>query len=216
VFFVKTPTESPSSRPKRRDLLFLFCPSTLTAPNKSHRPPLCHPERTRISYLTALPAATYAALRKESRMTSTEATAFDRKSGGAEGSAVRPGSRTKVSVPLVPPQNRHPERSASPIDCETQCLWRGVEGPRRCLFHPCCSELFNHRSPFFNQCKLHFPPLRPPDFLSGAHPHLAFEIAIQMLLGQNESVSRPLEPGAYEGAFQQRDDKNCEFFRVKC
>jgi hypothetical protein len=30
----------------------------------------------------------------------------------AEGSAVRPGSRTKVSVPLVPPQNRHPERSA--------------------------------------------------------------------------------------------------------
>ena len=28
----------------------------------------------------------------------------------AEGSAVRPGSRTKVSVPLVLPQNRHPER----------------------------------------------------------------------------------------------------------
>jgi hypothetical protein len=77
-----------------------FCPSDLTAPNKSHRPPLCHPERTRISYLTALPAATYAALRKESRMTSTEATAFDRKSGGAEGPAVRPGSRTKVSLPL--------------------------------------------------------------------------------------------------------------------
>jgi hypothetical protein len=25
---------------------------------------------------------------------------------------VRPGSRTKVSVPLVPTQNRHPERSA--------------------------------------------------------------------------------------------------------
>src|SRR5580658_10817400 len=58
-----------------------FCPSDLTAPNKSHRPPLCHPERTRISYLTALPGATYAALRKESRMTSSEATAFDRKSG---------------------------------------------------------------------------------------------------------------------------------------
>ena len=24
-----------------------FCPSDLTAPNKSHRPPLCHPERSR-------------------------------------------------------------------------------------------------------------------------------------------------------------------------
>src|ERR1700728_319483 len=81
-------------------------------PNKSHRPPLCHPERTRISYFTALPAATYAALRKESRMKSAEATVFDRKSGAAEGPAVRPGSRTKVSVPLVLPQNRHPERSA--------------------------------------------------------------------------------------------------------
>ena len=42
------------------------------------------------------------------------------------------------------PQNRHPERSASQIDCVTQCLWRGVEGPRRCLFYPCCSELFDH------------------------------------------------------------------------
>src|SRR5271155_4273832 len=30
------------------------------------------------------------------------------------------------------PQNRHPERSASPIDCLPQRLWRGVEGPRRC------------------------------------------------------------------------------------
>src|ERR1700733_3070668 len=38
-----------SSRPKRSevDLLFLFCPSDLTAPNKSHHPPLCHPERSR-------------------------------------------------------------------------------------------------------------------------------------------------------------------------
>src|ERR1700733_6185437 len=92
----------PAVEPKRSEveLLFLFCPSDLTAPNKSHRPPLCHPERTRISYLTALPAAKYSALRKESRMKSTEATAFDRKSGGAEGPAVRPGSRTKVSLPL--------------------------------------------------------------------------------------------------------------------
>jgi hypothetical protein len=52
----------------------------------------------------------------------------------AEGSAVRSGSRTKVSVPLVPPRNRHPERSASQIDPLTQRLWRVVEGPRRCLF----------------------------------------------------------------------------------
>src|ERR1700733_15679366 len=133
--------------------------------------PLCHPERTRISYFTAPPAATYAALRKESRMKSTEATLFDRKSGAAEGpaaapagnsiclslgirSAVRPGSRTKVSVPSVFPQNRHPacpglpwERSASPMDLVIQRLWRGVEGPRRCLSYLCCSELFNHGSP---------------------------------------------------------------------
>src|ERR1700744_667133 len=42
-------------------------------------------ERTRISYFTALPAATYAALRKESRMKSTEATVLDRKSRGSRG-----------------------------------------------------------------------------------------------------------------------------------
>jgi hypothetical protein len=60
---------------------------------------------------------------------------------------MRPGSRTKVSVPLVLPQNRHPERSALAIDRVTQRLWRGVEGPRRCLIYLCCSELFNHRSP---------------------------------------------------------------------
>src|ERR1700733_12320901 len=26
-------------------------------------------------------------------------------------------------------------------------LGRGVEGPRQCVSYPCCSELFNHRSP---------------------------------------------------------------------
>ena len=36
------------------------------------------------------------------------------------------------------PQNRHPERSASQMDRVTQRLWRGVEGPRRCLIYPCC------------------------------------------------------------------------------
>jgi hypothetical protein len=39
-------------------------------------------------------------------MKSTESAVFDRKSGGAEGPAVRPGSRTKVWVLLVPTQTR--------------------------------------------------------------------------------------------------------------
>ena len=30
----------------RRGPAVSFCPSNLTAPNKSHRPPLCHPEQT--------------------------------------------------------------------------------------------------------------------------------------------------------------------------
>jgi hypothetical protein len=45
------------------------------------------------------------------------------------------------------PRNRHPERSASQIYRVSQRLWRGVEGPRRGSSYPCCSELFNHRSP---------------------------------------------------------------------
>jgi hypothetical protein len=35
---------------------------------------------------------------------------------------------------LVLPQTRHPERSASQIVRVTRRLWRGVEGPRHCLF----------------------------------------------------------------------------------
>ena len=61
---------------------------------------------------------------------------------------MRPGSRTKISVPLVLPQNRHPacpglpwERSASQIYRLTEGIWRAVEepvlsvaeGPRGCL-----------------------------------------------------------------------------------
>jgi hypothetical protein len=53
-----------------------------------HNPPLCHPERTRISYITALTSATYVVLRKENHMLLTEAASLDRKSGEAEGSAV--------------------------------------------------------------------------------------------------------------------------------
>jgi hypothetical protein len=51
---------------------------------------LCHPERTRISCFTALLATTYVVLPKENHMQSTEAATLDRKSGEAEGSAVRP------------------------------------------------------------------------------------------------------------------------------
>ena len=56
-------------------------------PWKPH-PSLCHPERTRISYFTALSNATYVVLPKENHMQLTEAATLDRKSGEAEGSAV--------------------------------------------------------------------------------------------------------------------------------
>ena len=72
----------------------------------------------------------------------------------AEGSAVRPGSHTKVSVSLVVPQNRHPacpglpwERSALQIHRVKQRLWRVAEGTSAVLIYQCCSELFDHRSP---------------------------------------------------------------------
>jgi hypothetical protein len=64
----------------------------------------------------------------------------------AEGSAVRPGSHTKVSVPLVLPQNRHPERSASQIDRVTHRLGRGVEGPRGYLINECSAGLSGHQN----------------------------------------------------------------------
>ncbi len=46
------------------------------------------PRRTRISYFTALTAATYVVLLKENHMQLTEVAILDRKSVGAEGSAV--------------------------------------------------------------------------------------------------------------------------------
>jgi hypothetical protein len=52
--------------------------------------PFCHPERSRISYFTALTGATYVVLFKENHMQLTEAATLDRKSGVAEGPAVRP------------------------------------------------------------------------------------------------------------------------------
>jgi hypothetical protein len=51
--------------------------------------PFCHPERTWVSYITALNSATYVVLPKENHMQLTEAATLDRKSGEAEGSAVR-------------------------------------------------------------------------------------------------------------------------------
>jgi hypothetical protein len=84
IFLAKSST---LKLPKRSRGTCCFCPSDLTALNKSHHPPLVIPSE-------------------------------------AEGPAVRPGSRTKVSVPLVPPQTR----------------------PRRCSSYPCSSEFFNHRS----------------------------------------------------------------------
>jgi hypothetical protein len=59
-------------------------------------PFLCHPERTRISYFTALSSATYVVLPKENHMQLTEAATLDRKSGEAEGSAVPRTSRGNV------------------------------------------------------------------------------------------------------------------------
>ncbi len=62
----------------------------------SQRPsPFCHPERTRISYFTALTGATYVVLLKENHMQLFEAATLDRKSGEAEGPAVRLNPKQK-------------------------------------------------------------------------------------------------------------------------
>ena len=60
------------------------------SPPSQRLSPCCHPERTRISYSTALTTTTYVVLLKENHMQLTEAATLDRKSGGAEGPAVRP------------------------------------------------------------------------------------------------------------------------------
>jgi hypothetical protein len=81
---LETPLSPLSSRAKPRDLQFHF----LHNEYKVETPLPCHPERTRISYSTALTAATYVVLLKENHMHLTEAATLDRKSGGAEGPAV--------------------------------------------------------------------------------------------------------------------------------
>jgi len=45
------------------------------------------------------------------------------------------------------PQNRHPERSASQMDRVPQRLVARSRRTPTLLICPCCSELFNHRSP---------------------------------------------------------------------
>ena len=78
------PTQGDEKTPRSRNhSLWNRCPS------------LCHPERTRISYFTALSSDTYVVLPKENHMQLTEAATLDRKSGEAdlprpavEGSAV--------------------------------------------------------------------------------------------------------------------------------
>ena len=69
------------------------------------RPPLCHPERTRISYYAAPKMTSFAAFIKESRMSFAEPIGLNRKSGAAEGSAVPRtflGNVFRQSVPGFP------------------------------------------------------------------------------------------------------------------
>jgi hypothetical protein len=65
----------------------------------------CHPERTRISYFTALTSDHLCGSPKENHMQLTEVATLDRKSGGAEGSAVRHSGAPPLSshLPHRPP-----------------------------------------------------------------------------------------------------------------
>jgi hypothetical protein len=68
-------------------------------------PPLCHPERSRISYYAAPKMTSFAAFFTESRMSFAEPIALNRKSGAAEGSAVPRtflGNVFRQSVPGFP------------------------------------------------------------------------------------------------------------------
>ena len=81
----------------------LFGP--VTTVHKTAPFPFCHPERTRISYFTALAGATDVVLSKENHTRLTEATTLDRESGEAdlsrragEGSAVRHSGAPHLQV----------------------------------------------------------------------------------------------------------------------
>jgi hypothetical protein len=70
------------------------------------RPPLCHPERTRISYYAAPKMTSFAAFIKESRMSFAEPTGLNRKSGAAEGSAVPRGPFLEMFFDRANPEIR--------------------------------------------------------------------------------------------------------------
>ena len=65
------------------------CPSA-TVLSLQPPSPICHPDRTRISYLTALASDRLCGSPKENHMQLIEAATLDRKSGAGEGPAVRP------------------------------------------------------------------------------------------------------------------------------
>ena len=115
---METPPSPLSSRAKSRDLQFngplleMFLDRVvmglrptqgdekrLLSSNRSpwkRRPPLCHPERTRISCHAAPDTVACAPFSKERRMKFANATKFYRKSGAAEGSAVQRTFRGNV------------------------------------------------------------------------------------------------------------------------
>jgi len=136
-----------------------FCPSDLTAPNKSHRPPLCHPERTRISCHAALDTAACAVFRRKKPHEVRQRQQDQQEIWGSRGicsftfghSNYAGGESPPGSVSTV--ANRRSLRYATPdflsrlvalapfmrlsslkaahvaIDCVPQRLWRGVEVP---------------------------------------------------------------------------------------
>jgi hypothetical protein len=91
-------------------------------------------------------------LLKENHMQLTEATTLDRKSGEAEGSAVRPSGASPAlgSHEIVILSERL-------TDYQSETTFRRVveepvlsvvEGTSAMPTYPCCWELFNHRSPY--------------------------------------------------------------------
>jgi hypothetical protein len=91
-------------------------------------PPFCHPERTRISCCTALIGDPDVVLFKENHTQLTEAATLDRKSGEAEGPAVR-----HSCAPPLPVHNPHQiidrismgDRGRTLADGRLNSLWRG-------------------------------------------------------------------------------------------
>src|SRR5271168_1701606 len=83
-FFIRSPSISEDRLHKMIYTLLSFNNCSLFV----NHPLLCHPERTLISYFTALTGATFVVLLKENHMQWTEAATLHRKSGGAEGPAV--------------------------------------------------------------------------------------------------------------------------------